>query len=164
MKKIAAILIDPVAKTVGFTEIDPGLAGLRKAIGITGCVQEICLARNLALWIDEEGRLKDDLFHGWHVPGWGLDQPVMGRGVITGIDADGENVDIPKGVTPVDVLRLVVADWFEGQAPEPRIQVTTSGDPCSMCGNFILTADDIVRSIGIGQALCPRCRQRRGFT
>lgn len=155
MKTIRAIVINPEDRTVSERQIEPTLGALYDVIGAS-CVDTIRIAQGPVVWVDDEGLLQGRT-HGWVPVGWGS-QPIMGAGVITAIDRYGD----PQSTTAtVDQIRGIIANWYEGESPEPKITVLTVGDLCQMCGNHPLRADDLFGIHSGRRDVCARCRGGR---
>lgn len=88
-KKIRAVLIDPVARTVTDIEIEKGLSFLYKAIGCR-TVTRVELDDQNDLWLDDDGLLhtpQPDKFTIGRYP-----QPLAGVGLVCGYDGEGNTI------------------------------------------------------------------------
>jgi hypothetical protein len=96
VRNVRAILIDPVAHTIGLVNHDASnyrniyalLSDPPNGLNVD-CFTAVNVDGRNTLWVDDEGLLKDPrYFFLWR----GYAQPLAGRGLITGVNREGETV------------------------------------------------------------------------
>ena len=127
-----ALLIDVEAKQLREVELkatESGRAQTDEMHKLIGCemFEHVKLSDKLSLWVDEEGLLKD------RTKGFLLctsRQPIMGNGLLTGMDASGEITDVPCHCTP-DRIEIAISfiDYDDPKkVPVPPIEVYSIGE------------------------------------
>jgi muramoyltetrapeptide carboxypeptidase LdcA involved in peptidoglycan recycling len=96
------ILIDPFKRTV--TEVDTigNLAAIYELLGVD-CVTAVSVGENQILFLDDEGLFvpKEEQEY-WHLKG--SNQPYAGKGLLLGLDEEGENIDSAMTFWEVNLL------------------------------------------------------------
>lgn len=97
-KSLHAILIDPTSRTVEPVELNRGYREISRILGC-GCFTTLGLSRSEVLYLDDEGLLKEEPGPFFKLEGY--PQPLAGRGLILGLDFDGESVSTKLTVEKV---------------------------------------------------------------
>ena len=127
------IMINSVAKTI--TEVDVGdCADIQTKLDCR-CFTVVRMSRNLDLYVDDEGLLKDGYvdedgtrhnLNGFKL--YGYSQLLMGHGLVLGTDESGESVDCSCTVDQVSgVIRFVELD-NPADKPQPQMTFVAFGD------------------------------------
>jgi hypothetical protein len=97
------ILIDPFTRTVSEIETSGKLAEIYELLGVE-LVTVVSVGEDQSLFLDDEGLLvpKEEQEY-WNLKG--SNQPYAGRGLILGLDEDGDNIDAT--MSGVEVAMLV---------------------------------------------------------
>jgi hypothetical protein len=102
------ILIDPIRHSVGLLECSKGIDAMYALLTdkpnglVCDCFTAIQLDRRNALYVDDNGLLKDPrYFFIWR----GYQQPLAGRGLIMGVREDGESIS--TNLDPASVIKNV---------------------------------------------------------
>lgn len=96
MAKIKNLLIDPVERTVEEVEREDGLKSIYALI-LCDCIDGIQMPNGDIIYVDDEGLMKNHKRF-WAIPGF--NQFIAGRGLICGIDEEGNDVDCKTLVEP----------------------------------------------------------------
>lgn len=99
-----AILIDPATAEVTEFDLEDGLEALQQAVGCETLTTVNASHRGqpLVIWCDDDGRMKrqpGDL--GVFMPAWIAGLTLVGRIVLTGLDAEGDTIEPPVTVDTV---------------------------------------------------------------
>lgn len=109
-----AVLIDPSTMSVSLTEYDGDWKTIAPTIGAaSGLIDAVYPARNLSLFVDDEGLLYNGGNpHGYFqlVMGDNRTGILAGKGLLLGFNADGENTDC-------NVSLVTVASWVRWAIP-----------------------------------------------
>ena len=112
-----AVLINPAGRLVAGIELktnpNRSLAELRELIGCE-LVQPLCIGENLTLWLDEEGKLKENPV-GFRLAG--IDIDFAGIGILLGGDADR----VKACKASPDVVAIGVEWLAAGSIQPPRM-------------------------------------------
>jgi hypothetical protein len=101
--KMRGILIDPFTKTVTDVETSGKLAEIYEILGVE-LITAVSVGEDQTLFLDDEGLMvpKDNQeYFQWR----GSNQPYAGKGLILGVDEDGDNIDASMG--SLDAAMLV---------------------------------------------------------
>jgi len=119
MSKIKGIKIDVVKKEIYLVEVEQGLQGMHAQLDCE-YVEMVRVDHNEALWIDEEGLLKDAPIGAFKIT---IHPQVMsGHGLILGLTFDGDNCDTKLSVEQVKAMVTFVG---VDRVPEPRMDFHT---------------------------------------
>jgi hypothetical protein len=108
------ILIDPFTRTVSDIETSGKLAEIYELLGVE-LVTVVSVGEDQSLFLDDEGLLvpkEEQEYWNWK----GSNQPYAGKGLILGLDEDGDNIDATMG--SLEVAMLVTFLNKEGLDPE----------------------------------------------
>jgi hypothetical protein len=108
------ILIDPFTRTVSEIETSGKLAEIYELLGVE-LVTVVSVGEDQSLFLDDEGLLvpkADQEYWNWK----GSNQPYAGRGLILGLDDEGDNIDATMG--SLEAAMLVTFLDKEGLDPE----------------------------------------------
>lgn len=97
------ILIDPFTRTVSEIETSGKLAEIYELLGVE-LVTVVSVGEDQSLFLDDEGLLvpkEEQEYWNWK----GSNQPYAGRGLILGLDEDGDNIDAT--ISSLEVAMLV---------------------------------------------------------
>ena len=112
-----AILIETSTMTVRLTEYDGDWKTIAPTIGAqSGLIDAVYPARNLSLFVDDEGMLYDGGNpHGYFqlVMGDNRTSILAGKGLLVGFNADGDNTDC-------NVSLMTVVSWVRWMIPSNR--------------------------------------------
>lgn len=112
-----AVLINPADRRVAGIELktnpNRSLAELRELIGCE-LVQPLCIGDNLTLWLDEEGKLKENPA-GFRLAG--IDIDFAGNGILLGGDADR----VKACKASPDVVAIGIRWLASGAVEQPRM-------------------------------------------
>jgi hypothetical protein len=149
--KLKTVLIDPFTKSCSWIEVDADYDAMLKAIDAE-CFDKVQLSKDHIIFADGEGRLKENLYHGWCPRGWGK-TPIMGKCIVL---TWNDNYEWESFSGKIEDVENVIGAWYEGAPPQPQIQVWSDSDKCRMCGNHNLDSLAMMS----GRPLCKRCNER----
>ena len=96
------ILIDPFTRSISEVETSGKLAEIYELLGVD-LITAVSLNENQSLFLDDEGLMvlkENQEYWNWK----GSNQPYAGRGLILGLDANGDNVDTTMSFWEVAML------------------------------------------------------------
>ena len=108
------ILIDPFTKTVTDIQTSGKLAEIYEILGVE-LVTAVSVGEDQTLFLDDEGLMvpKDNQeYFQWR----GSNQPYAGKGLILGVDEDGDNIDASMGSLEAAML----VEFLEKANVEPE--------------------------------------------
>jgi len=108
------ILIDPFTRSISEIETSGKLADIYELLGVE-LVTVVSVGEDQSLFLDDEGLLvpkEEQEYWNWK----GSNQPYAGRGLILGLDDEGDNIDATMG--SLEAAMLVTFLNKEGLDPE----------------------------------------------
>lgn len=133
-KTIRAIHINPHTKSVAFLDVQPDFASLRPVLNCQ-TIERVSMGMGVHAWIDEDGTLVDD----WSKQGWTRFAGhliLAGHILLTGMDQDGEPVDMPSEVPIMEVSNML--DFMDHKKVRlPGTSITSIGPDGKLVTEFL---------------------------
>lgn len=115
-----AYLIDPTAQTVSQVEYDGNYKSIYKLIDCDTFTTVLLADDNDAIFVDDEGLLKDEPGPFFNLKGY--PQPLAGKGLVLGADNEGESVE---PTATLDQIKDMISFEQPAVPPQPGFRVYT---------------------------------------